>query len=118
MALDIDEVRELKSFYPDVEGTEEAGVTFIRIPVLTLPAGCSPQKSEALLCPVPRDNYPSRLFLAQRVSHSGPGNNWNADGVLLAGKKWWAVSWHTHQTGQRLLGMITAHLLAFTCKRT
>ena len=72
------------------------------------------------LCPFPRDGYPSRLFLSAKITHKGQGVNWNADGVMIAGRKWWAVSWNpfknkqpNQDVNQRLLGMVTAHLQAF-----
>jgi len=116
MAFDQDQVNELKQYYLNLQVVEEGGQPFILFPDLVLPVGCSPQNVQGLLCPMPRDGYSSRLFLSSKVSHGGPGQNWNANGVIIAGKPWWAVSWKTNVNDQRLLGMVTAHLQAFQCK--
>lgn len=113
MAFDQDQIDELKSCYPNLGAVDDGEKSFILISPLLLPAGCVPQVVDGLLCPFQRDGYPSRLFLSAKITHKGKGQNWNADGVMIAGRKWWAVSWHTHKDNQRLLGMVTAHLLAF-----
>ena len=118
MALDQDQIDELKSCYSNLAVVEDGGTNYILIPSLPLPTGCNPESVGALLCPTPRDRYPSRLFLTEKIAHNGPGINWNANGVMIAGRQWWAVSWHTHNNNQRLLGMVTAHLQAFTCKQS
>lgn len=113
MALPQDQIAELKLSFPDLALIEDGNVEFILIKNLTLPVGCNPRVVDALLCPTQRDGYPSRLFLAQKIEHLGKGINWNADGVVIADRKWWAVSWQTHRTEQRLLNMVTSHLEAF-----
>jgi len=118
MTIDQEQVEELRSCYPNLMAVEDAGQTFVLISPLPLPSGCEPKTVDGLLCPFLRDNYPSRLFLSAKVSHSGQGQNWNAVGVMIAGRQWWAVSWHTHNNNQRLLGMVTAHLQAFKCKQS
>jgi hypothetical protein len=98
---------------------DDGGASFILISPLPLPEGCEPQIVDGLLCPSLRDGYPSRLFLSAKITHKGPGQNWNPQtSVLIAGRQWWAVSWHTHNDNQRLLGIVTAHLQAFQCKRS
>lgn len=113
MSFEQDQIDELKCYYSNLSVVEDAGQRFILIPLLQLPDGCVPQGVEGLLCPSPRDGYPSRLFLSSKIKHNGPGQNWNADGVVIAGKRWWAVSWKTNNNNQRILGMVTAHLQAF-----
>ena len=46
---------------------QEGGITFISLEGLRLPQGCDPPACDALLCPAPRDGYPSRLFLSVKV---------------------------------------------------
>ena len=46
-----EEARELASTFPGTERAEEAGVTYFRIPELTLPDGCSPSPMTLLLYP-------------------------------------------------------------------
>ncbi len=118
MALAQEQIDELKSCYSNLAAVDDGEKNLILISPLPLPPGCDPQEVDGLLCPFPRDNYPSRLFLSKKITHKGPGQNWNADGVLIAGRKWWAVSWHTHNENQRFLGMVTAHLQAFQCKQS
>lgn len=113
MAFDQDQVNELKRYYPKLQDAEEGGQSFILISEMALPSGCDPQMVDGLLCPSLRDGYPSRLFFSSKIVHRGRGNNWNADGVVILGRRWWAVSWHTHKNNQRLLEMVTTHLQAF-----
>ena len=113
MAFDQDQVEELKCYYSNLQIAEEGGQRFILISPLPLPTGCDPQSVDGLLCPSPREGYPSRLFLSAKVTHKGQGQNWNADGIMILGRRWWAVSWKTNHNDQRLLGMVTAHLQAF-----
>jgi hypothetical protein len=116
MPLDENQVSEMKRYYPNIATVDDGGITFILIRALLLPADCKPSKVDALLCPSARDGYTSRLFLSEKIEHHGPGQNWNADGVLIAGQKWWAVSWKLGKESQRLIGMVIAHLSAFRCK--
>lgn len=113
MALDPNQVKELAGYYPKSGVVEDGGVEFILISPLLLPLGCDPASVEGLLCPVPRDGYSSRLFLSSKITHKGPGQNWNANGVMIAGRQWWAVSWNTQQENLTLLGMVMAHLQSF-----
>jgi hypothetical protein len=120
MAFDQDQIDELKSCYPNLGAVEDGEKSFILISPLPLPVGCVPQVVDGLLCPFLRDGYPSRLFLSAKITHKGQGQNWNADGVMIAGRKWWAVSWNplknkqpNQDVNQRLIGMVTAHLQAF-----
>lgn len=110
--ITIEQTQSLKSAFPNLELGKESETEFIVIRNLRLPEGCDPSVVDGLLCPTLRDGYPSRLFLAQKISHQGKGTNWNADGVLILGQLWWAVSWKTRE-GQTLLEMIQDHLRAF-----
>lgn len=119
MAFPEDEVDELKRCYADLASAQEGGAEFIRIPQLQLPPGSKPAVVEALFCPYGRgDGYASRLFLSEKIEHNGRGKNWNADGVIILGKQWWAVSWNAApangQPGnQRLAAILAAQLEAF-----
>jgi len=113
MALLQDQLDELKATFPGIATAEEGSLTYVLFEQLALPPGCSPDKAKALLCPFPRDGYPSRLFLGQKIDHSGQGKNWNAAGVVILGERWWAVSWHTHFDNERLVNMVASHLHAF-----
>lgn len=117
MAFDQSQIEELKSYYPGIGALTDGGTEFILIPSVRLPEGCSPEVLDALLCPTPKDGYPSRLYMSQKPTHQGPGQNFNANGVLIAGRKWWAPSWNTNKTGLSLLGALLAHLDAYKCNQ-
>ena len=50
MSISPDEARELAAMFPGTERADEAGVTYFRIPHVTLPEGCSPSPMTLLLC--------------------------------------------------------------------
>jgi hypothetical protein len=111
MSFPKDQVEELKLLCPGVSQVEEAGRTYFLLPGLNLPEGCSPSRTDALLCPSDRDGYPSRLFFAERV-RGKVERNWNADGVRIAERNWFAFSWKT-SPNLRLAQMVAAHMRAF-----
>ena len=117
MSFEADQINELKAVYPNISALDEGGLTLIQIAGLKLPEGCSPAVVDALLWPYPRDGYTSRLFLSSKITHQGEGINWNHAGGFIANRAWYAVSWQTNKSDLRLLGMVTAHLQAFTCKK-
>ena len=103
-----DQIAELKQLCPDVQLHEEAGCAFLLLPGLNLPEGCRPRTLDALLCPTPRDGYPSRLFFSEKVT-SPTERNWNATGIRIAERSWTAYSWKANPN-LRLAQMIAAHL--------
>ncbi len=112
MSFPEDQVAELKLLCPNVSEVKESGCTYLLLPGLNLPDGCSPARTDALLCPSARDAYPSRLFLAERVqSKAAAVPNWNANGVRIAERNWHAYSWKTNPN-LRLAQMVPAHLRA------
>jgi len=113
MALEQDQIDELKTCCPNLSAIMDGGKEYVLISGLKLPEGCNPKVVDALLCPTMRDGYTSRLFLSSKVTHKGEGQNWNAANVAIANRNWWAVSWKTNHDSLRLLGMVTAHLQAF-----
>src|SRR5687768_6180441 len=111
MSLPDDQVQELKALCPGVAQAEEGGKTYFLLPKLKFTSGATTVELDALLCASPRDGYESRLFLAQKVDSPKP-LNWNASGVPILGKAWWAHSWKT-RSGLRLAQMVAEHLAAF-----
>ncbi|HKW22799.1 MAG TPA: hypothetical protein VJO13_15540 [Ktedonobacterales bacterium] len=92
---DLDEqVTDLQRIYPGSKRCEEGGTTFYFIPQLPLPPGCSPTSVDALLCPTPRDSYPSRLYFAERAQTPPLPTplNWNGSARILE-RNWYAFSW-------------------------
>ncbi len=106
-----DQVEELKAMFGGVSRGVEGGVTYFLIPGLALPEGCNPSRTDALLCPTPRDGYNSRLFFADRVQ-SRQSLNWNAVGVRILERNWNAFSWQVNRPGLRLAQLVSAHLRA------
>lgn len=103
-----DQIEELKALADGVSAGEEGGFAYLLLPSLQLPTGCSPEKIDALLCPMPRDGYPSRLFFASQIT-SSEQRNWNATGVRILKRNWYAFSW-TVPIGLRLAQLVGAHL--------
>ncbi|HLK15191.1 MAG TPA: hypothetical protein VKT78_10325 [Fimbriimonadaceae bacterium] len=69
-------------------------VDYVLMVGLHLP-GCRPAECDALLCLGDRgEGYPTRLFFAQEITPPKPYNlNWNARGVHILGRSWYAYSW-------------------------
>lgn len=103
-----DQIEELKALAGDASRSEEGGFVYFLLPSLQLPPGCSPEKVDALLCPMLRNGYPSRLFFAERITSRGQ-RNWNANGVRILERNWHAFSW-TVPGGLRLAQLVGAHL--------
>lgn len=105
-----DQLAELRELVPRVQRAVEGGVPFYLLPDLSLPLGCTPEKVDALLCPTPRDGYPSRLFFAQRII-SPASRNWNGAARILE-RNWFAFSWKVEVPNLRLAQLVLAHLKA------
>lgn len=118
MDIPQEQLDELKRVYDNIATAEEGGRIYVRIDKLPLPHGCNPQTTTALLCPVPRDGYESRLFFSQAIQHRGKGTNWNAAGVCILGANWWAFSWKICPANQTLLSKVLGHLEAMSDGRT
>lgn len=110
MKFSEDEVAELKLLCPDVSIVVEAGCEFILLPGLILPEGCAPVQIDALLCPVERDGYASRLFFGVQIQSKNKPN-WNANAVRIVERNWHAYSWKIGPN-LRLAQMVAAHLRA------
>jgi len=110
MSISQDQIDELKQHWSDAKVASEGGATFILIPRLELPAECMPNPVEALLCPMPRDGYQSRLFFAVQIEGGRP-HHWNAQNVLILERNWFAFSWKA-PLGLRLVQMLLNHVSA------
>jgi hypothetical protein len=110
MSYPEDQVAELKLLCPDTSEVQEGGCSFLLLPGLHLPDGCSPARIDALLCPTARDGYASRLFFAEKIQTKAQ-RNWNATRVRIAERNWHAFSWKTNAS-LRLAQMVAAHLRA------
>lgn len=109
-----DQIAAVKSVYPEIASASEGGCNYLKILGVKMPDGCNPKTVDVLLCPQPRDGYPSRLFVSARVSHKGKTQNWNPQhAVVILGSGWWALSWKLAKAENTLLQLIMAHLDAF-----
>jgi hypothetical protein len=104
-----DQLDELKQLHGDVLRAEEGGFTLLFLPQLALPETCTPSRVDALLCPMPRDGYSSRLFFAEKPS-SPRSLNWNGTARILE-RNWYAFSWRFEASGTlRLAQLVQMHL--------
>jgi len=94
MGLNDREADALKPYCKAVATCAAGGVDYVLLTALQLP-GCTPAEPDALLCLGDRgEGYPTRLFLSQRVTPPRPyALNWNANGVRILEREWWAFSW-------------------------
>lgn len=109
MDFSSDQIEELKVLSPGVQCCHESGYTYFLIPNLALPEGCIPSRADALLCPMPRDGYVSRLFFPQKIV-TRSSLNWNANGVRIVERNWYAFSWNVRHSNLRPAQMVAAHL--------
>lgn len=107
-----DQIEELKRYCDRLSALTEAGITYLLLEGLRLPMGCSPEKCDALLCPVARDNYPSRLFFSVQVNSSYT-RNWNVSNARIGERNWFAFSWNTGPAAVTLAQMLVSHLGGF-----
>lgn len=103
-----DAMEEIRAISTGAAELAESGVTYVFLPGLRLPAGCTPEACDGLLCLQPRDGYPTRLFLAERVT--GKGNNWNVFRIL--DRTWHSWSWNHVQYTGRPAETLAQHLVA------
>jgi len=92
---------------PDVRELEESGYVYLYIPGLKMPPGCTPEITDALLCPQLHSGYPSRLFFKERIQTPKPVN-WNGQ-VFVIGHQWYAFSYN-NVANMPLLNMVMNHL--------
>lgn len=93
---------------PEAQVAREGGATFLLLPALPLPEGIQPRAADALLCPTPRDGYPSRLYYAVQPQHAPPQFR-NVRATHILGRTWYACSWRV-RSGLRLAQLVRAHL--------
>ena len=108
---DLFDLSDLKRFSAGASTLTDAGLRYVYLPQLSLPAVCSPAKADALLCMDTRDGYPTRLFFSQPIGSPARSLNWHMT-PTVAGVVWHAFSWKDVPSTtpiQVLLG----HLAAF-----
>ena len=107
-----EQIRELALRFPGSEQAEESAVVYFRIPIVTLPDGCTPSPMTLLLRPSPIGGYAYRLFFAQQVN-TPTKKNWNAS-VHILGQTWHAFSWQAKEP-LTLTQMVARLLRALAC---
>lgn len=107
-----EQIDELKKYCSSVSAMAEAGVTYLLLEGLRLPAGCKPPVCNALLRPVPGDGYPSRLFFSEMITSSYT-RNWNVNNARIGEKNWVAFSWTVNLVTPTLAQILVAHMTGF-----
>jgi hypothetical protein len=103
-----DQIKELRDqLGVDVREYDEGGYTYIYLPGINLPPGCTPQQTDALLCPTTHSGYTSRLFLKVQIQ-TPKTVNWNSQ-VFVLGQQWYAFSYN-NIVDMPLLSMVMNHL--------
>lgn len=103
-----DQIEELKSELGiKIREFEEGGYVYVYIPGLKMPLGCTPEITDALLCPQPQSGYTSRLFFKEQIQTPKPVN-WNGQ-VFVLGQQWHAFSYNNVKD-MPLLNMVMSHL--------
>jgi hypothetical protein len=105
------ELVDVKRFSPGASTFADAGLRYIHLPDLSLPANCTLVKDHALLCMDQRDGYPTRLFFAHQVGTSVRALNWNMT-PTVAGVVWQAFSWKDVPSTTPI-EVLLGHLVAF-----
>lgn len=108
-----EEIEELKCYCTKLSLLPEVSVNYLYMEGLRLPAGCEPAVCDGLFCPVPKDGYPSRLYLSTQVK-SIYSRNWNVRNVRIGERNWFAFSWKVELTNPTLAQLLVAHLTGFT----
>lgn len=101
-----EDVAELTLLGGAVQEFREGDKPYFHLELVTLPPGCTPSATEALLCPQERDGYLTRLFLAQPVTNRG--GNWTVHRIL--DRNWHTWSWQGIAANQRLAQILLGHL--------
>lgn len=112
MSYSSDQTNPLKPYCQKLSSFEEGGITFFLLEKLRLPSGCMPIECDALLCPVAKDGYESRLYFDTKIE-CVYNRNWNAVDVRIGQRNWYAFSWRVVLPGASLQDLLIAHLNGF-----
>jgi hypothetical protein len=107
-----DQIDEMKRYCTKVSALNEGGITFLQLEALRLPVGCTPGVCDALLCPLAKDGYPSRLFFAVQITGAYT-RNWNCSNARIGERNWFAFSWKVDLANPTLVQLLVAHLNGF-----
>lgn len=103
---------QLENLTPLCQGTEamaEGGITYVYLPGLRINQNDGTViVRDALLCPMGRDGYTTRLFLSESIP--GKGQNWTQHRIL--NRTWHTCSVQGIPPG-RLVEVLAEHLVMF-----
>lgn len=111
-----EQVEELKRYCQKLSAITEGGVTYLYLEGLRLPPGCQPPECDALLCPEPKDGYPSRMYFSSQIQ-SPYTRNWNVSNARIVERNWFAFSWRVELANPTLPRLLIAHLNGFAKER-
>lgn len=111
MAYPKEQTDELKIYCKNVSSLPEGGIDYLYLEELRLPAGCTPAICDALLCPVAKDGYPSRLYFSVQVTGQF-ARNWNGT-ARIGERNWFAFSWKVELAAPTLAQLLVAHVNGF-----
>src|SRR5208337_2625947 len=107
-----EQVEELKRYCQKLNAVTEDGVTYLYLEGLRLPTRCQPVECDALLCPEPKDGYPSRLYFSSQIQGAYT-RNWNVSNARIVERNWFAFSWRVDTANPTLTQLLIAHLNGF-----
>jgi hypothetical protein len=119
MSIPQSQIDELKHVFKSLGIANEGGTPYFLIPAIALPAHCTPNVVDGLLCPLEQNGYPSRMYYSPRIErppHPIPEKrlSWQAGTIRVLERNWNVLSWRIpNGTSMRLLQMVLAHLDAF-----
>jgi hypothetical protein len=103
-----DDIEELRLLCPTAEPISEAGKSFFLLPNLKLPPGRQAEQTDALLCVSEHSGYPTKLFLAIKLTDRG--GTWREFRIL--DRLWYSWSWKDVLSNQRPAQILIQHLNA------
>ena len=112
MAYPPEQIEDLKRYCGKLSALSEGVVTYLHMEGLRLPPGCAPSVCDALLCPVEKDGYPSRLYFSAQIV-SGYTQNWNCSNARIGEHNWFAFSWRVNLVAPTLTQLLIGHLNGF-----
>jgi hypothetical protein len=94
MPFSDEQVEAMKAHCAGVASCSQGTIEYLLVAGLRLP-NCKPDVVDALLCFGDRgEGYPTRLYFTERVAPARAISlNWNANGVRILERNWYAFSW-------------------------
>ncbi len=103
-----EDIEELWLICSTAEPMSEAGKNYFLLPDLKLPPGRQADQVDALLCVNEHSGYPTKLFLAIKLTDRG--GTWTEFRIL--DRLWYSWSWKDVSSSQRPAQILIQHLNA------